>query len=69
MYVRRTKGQWGVLKTKQKREKRVVYEVPCWDCAQVYIGETSQTLKKRISEHKQVVKWFDDKNGIAVHIS
>ena len=44
-----------------------MYEIPCEDCAQVYVGETGRTLKKRISEHKQAVKRFDDKNGIAVH--
>ena len=50
-----------------EKKKGVVYEIPCQDCAQVYVGETGRTLKKRISEHKQAVKRFDDKNGIAVH--
>ena len=31
------------------------------------IGEAKRTLKVRLSEHKQVVKRGDPKNGIAVH--
>ena len=40
----------------------MVYEVPCKECHQTYIGETKRTLKVRLGEHKQPVK-----NGIAVH--
>ena len=50
-----------------KKRKGVVYEIPCCDCDQVYVGETGRTMKKRISEHKQAVRHFDDRNGIAVH--
>ena len=52
------------------REEVVVYEIPCQECTQiyVYVGETSRTLKKRMSEHKQAMKRFDEKNGIAVHV-
>ena len=45
----------------------VVYEVPCKECHQTYIGETKRTLKVRLGEHKQAVKHGDPKNGIAVH--
>ena len=34
----------------------------------VYVGETKRTLKVRLSEHRQVVKRGDPKNGIAVHV-
>ena len=51
-----------------EKKKGVVYEVPCQDCGEVYVGETGRTLKKRISEHKQAVKKGDRKNGIAVHV-
>ena len=50
-----------------KKKKGVVYEVPCRDCDSVYIGETSRTLEKRLSEHKNAVKKHDTNNGIAVH--
>ena len=51
-----------------EKKKGVVYEIPCQDCTQVYVGETGRTLKKRMSEHKQAVKRFDENNGIAVHV-
>ena len=59
------------MKVKQprddKKKKGVVYEVPCGECDSVYIGETSRTLEKRLSEHKNAVKKNDTNNGIAVH--
>ena len=33
----------------------------------MYIGETSRTLEKRLSEHKNVVKKHDSNNVIAAH--
>ena len=34
------------------KRKDVVYEVPCIDCKDVYVGETGRCLRKRIMEHK-----------------
>jgi len=34
----------------------------------VYVGKTGRTLKKWLAEHKQAVRRFDGKNGIAVHV-
>ena len=48
--------------------KGVVYEVPCEDCEQGYVGETSRTLKKRIVEHNATVRKENKKNEIAVHV-
>ena len=55
------------VKNRVPEEKKtgVVYEVPCHDCDHVYTG---RTLKKRLAEHKQAVRRFDEKNGIAVHV-
>ena len=60
----------SVVQVKQPREDKkrgVIYEVPWKDCECVYIGETSRTLEKWLSEHKNAVKKHDTKNGIAVH--
>ena len=68
-------GGEACLQTKENSEKRtqqkqtgVVYEIPCMDCPEVYVGETKRTLKVRLGEHRQVVKRGDPKNGIAVHV-
>ena len=50
-----------------ERKKGVVYEIPCMDCEQVYIGETGRTMQKRVTEHKTAVRKYDKNNGIAVH--
>lgn len=46
-------------KTKQKlgkdRQRDVVYSVPCLACDGIYIGQTSQQLKKRLTQHKSDV--------------
>ena len=39
----------------------------CQDCECVYIGETSRTLEKCLSEHKNAVKKHNSNNGIAAH--
>ena len=39
----------------------VVYQIPCSDCPQTYIGQTGRTLGQRIKEHKKAVK---DRNVI-----
>ena len=39
----------------------VVYQIPCSDCPQTYIGQTGRTLLQRIKEHKMAVK---DRNVI-----
>ena len=42
--------------SEDRKKKGVVYEEPCRDCECVYIRETSRTLEKCLSEHKNVVK-------------
>ncbi|XP_044751677.1 uncharacterized protein LOC123311673 [Coccinella septempunctata] len=34
----------------------VVYSIPCSECMEVYIGQTSQQLKRRIAQHKSDIK-------------
>ena len=58
------------VKTKTPEEKLtgVVYESPCGQCDEVYLGETKRTLKVQLGEHRLAVKRGDQKNGIAVHV-
>ena len=55
-------------RTPEQKQTGVVYEIPCKDCPEVYVGETKRTLKVRLSEHRQAVKRGDPKNGITVHV-
>ena len=55
-------------RTTQEKKKEVVYQVPCGECDEVYLGETKRTLKVRLSEHRKAVRRGDTKNGIAVHV-
>ena len=50
-----------------EEKKGVVYEVPCGECEQVYIGEIGRNLKERLKEHQYAVKKENPKNGIAAH--
>ena len=45
----------------------VVYSIPCKDCNNVYIGQTSQLLKKRLTLHKSDVKLRPERCALARH--
>ena len=47
----------------------VVYMIPCQDCDKVYIGETSKTIKSRITEHKNAIKRQDPRSLPATHVT
>ncbi len=34
----------------------IVYQIPCKDCSQTYVGQSGRTITDRIKEHQQVVK-------------
>ena len=50
----------ALIRVKSRRPSEVrkgsVYEVPCRECSNVYIGEMERTLKERLKEHKYAVK-------------
>ena len=53
----------------EEKKKAVVYQVPCKDCHQLYMGETEWTLKVRLAEHRRAVQKSDVNNGIAMHVA
>jgi len=59
----------SVVKTKSnnRNDKGVVYAIPCGGCDKKYIGETGNTLKKRISDHKYALKAKNNSNAIYKH--
>ena len=56
-----------VKRPQQHVDKGMVYQIPCTQCNEVYIGETGRPLKTRISEHKRAVGTGDVRNANAVH--
>ena len=55
-------------RTPEQKQTGVVYEIPCKDCPEMYVGEAKRTLKVTLGEHRQAVIQGDPKNGIAVHV-
>ncbi|XP_045473559.1 uncharacterized protein LOC123679985 isoform X3 [Harmonia axyridis] len=47
----------------------VVYRIPCENCESVYVGQTSQCLKRRISIHKSDARLRPDRCALASHSS
>ena len=45
-----------------------VYEIPCKDCDQIYVGESGRDLDKRIKEHKNDIKNANENNAMFVHL-
>lgn len=57
------------VKDSLSKEKKsdVVYSVPCEVCGMVYVGQTSQQLKKRLIQHKSDIKNPNKKCALAEH--
>ena len=48
-------------------QSSIIYGIPCLDCDCVYIGQTRQTLKARISHHKSEYKNSCQNNSLFHH--
>jgi sugar-specific transcriptional regulator TrmB len=55
-------------KDENKKNKNLVYSIPCMDCDKVYIGETSRMKDTRMDEHKAKVKLLSSDSKIVEHI-
>jgi hypothetical protein len=51
-----------------KKNKNLVYSIPCLDCDRVYIGETSRMKETRMKEHKRNIRKLSDKSELVEHI-
>jgi len=50
-----------------KKNKKIIYKVPCKDCDLSYIGETARDRSKRMSEHRTAIKKNDRNSELAKH--
>ena len=46
----------------------LVYQVPCFDCDFVYIGQTKRDLKSRLAKHKLAIEIKNQRNQLYVNI-
>jgi hypothetical protein len=55
---------------KDKREKRNcgVYQIPCQDCEEIYVGETGRSLEIRTKEHKADLRKLKDTSAFTQHV-
>ena len=54
-------------KTTTKQTKNAIYMIPCLDCPQRYIGQTSKKIETGITEHKNAIKRHDHLSLPAAH--
>ena len=53
--------------TDKKRDKSVVYRVPCGSCSKAYIGETGRGIEVRLKEHKRDVRNYMEHSAFVAH--
>lgn len=55
-------------KDEKKKNKKLVYSIPCIDCDKIYIGETSRMKDTRMNEHKAKIKSLSSDSKLVEHI-
>ncbi|CAG9760623.1 unnamed protein product [Ceutorhynchus assimilis] len=53
--------------TSNLNKSNIVYSIPCNNCDKIYIGQTKQNLKNRISGHKSDIRLEKDSSAISEH--
>lgn len=48
-------------------KRNVIYKIPCADCDSVYVGQTSQQIKKRIGQHRNDIRKSTAQCALAKH--
>jgi hypothetical protein len=55
-------------KDEKKKEKNLVYSIPCKGCEKTYIGETGRMKGTRMKEHKAKIRTLASDSKIVEHI-
>lgn len=63
-----TNDLFSRVKDKESKVNRsgLIYEIPCKDCNAVYIGQTKQKLKTRISQHRSDCRFYSNTKSTAL---
>ena len=56
-----------LIKNSPENGNGLIYKIPCKDCSDFYIGQTSKSLTKRIQQHKYCVRSLNDNNALFLH--
>ena len=57
-----------IIRNSPKQEEGVVYQIPC-ECGKFYLGQTSKTIQKRISQHDYCIRTNAKNNAINLHVN
>ena len=55
-------------KDESKKERRLVYSIPCKQCEYVYVGQTERSRDKRMQEHKSNIRRFAANSKLVEHV-
>ena len=50
------------------RSSNIVYAIRCKKCDEIYVGQTSEELRTRVSKHRHDAKHRPDNNELAAHL-
>ena len=54
-------------KTDTTQARNAIYMIPCKNCPQQYIGQTSKKIETRLTEHRNAIKRHDLRSLPAAH--
>ena len=63
VFLPKPKGNDG-----RRKNKNLVYSIPCLDCDTVYVDETSRLKVTRMNEHKAKIKSLSSDSNLVEHI-
>ena len=69
--LRTVNGLFPRPKAQEKVERpqsEIVYKISCTNCCFVYYGQTEQSLKTRVTEHKRAVSRFHRDSKMSCHV-
>ena len=57
-----------IIKNSPDADVRCIYHIPCSHCHKISIGQTGNTLKVRIKEHKCSIRSAQESSAVFLHV-